>query len=107
MKQYRRKILSSTDEGVTLEQFISSTWYRAYASATMFFDKEAQFELMRRIVSQLFKSDVDLAHDADVVLECVDLAEHGNLSPDEPELDYGLLQIIVDQLYNYGNPSRL
>lgn len=102
MKQYRRKTIDSLDDGVTLKQFISKTWYRGYAYATVFFDKEAQFELTRRIVDRIFKSDVDLAHDVDVVLECLDSAERGDLSQKKPKLDYDFLQDFVDQLYNYG-----
>lgn len=106
MKQYRRT-MPDVDGGVinvTLKQFVSRTWNRGYVYATMFFDKEAQFELMRRIVGRIFKSDVDLAHDVDVVLECVDSAERGDLSQKKPELDYDLLQDFVDQLYDHGKP---
>ena len=106
MKQYRRT-MSAFDSGatsVTLKQFVSKTWNRGYVYATMFFDKEAQFELMRRIVGRIFKSDVDLAHDVDVVLECVDSAERGDLSQKKPKLDYDFLQDFVNQLYNYGEP---
>lgn len=104
MKQYRRKPTDSLDDGVTLKQFVSKTWYRGYAYAMMFFDREAQFELTRRIVDRIFKSDVDLAHDVDVVLECLDSAEREDLSQKKPKLDYDFLQDFVDQLYDYGRP---